>query len=249
VANDICTRLELTHFERTHLLKLIDALLSGTTGMLLPPAQAIINDIETFLINHPSEVPKLERQADGHLTLARRVDNFMSRDMSKLANTIDVRTRGNLFLVVNDPSNVINAESNVTSISPTVAALYVAKNALPFIGKKLFPSIRTDRPRPAGSDAGVVFPMRQRARHRDRDDHGLLRIVLPATMSQATVNVAEDSLARPQRESPAGVWTPTRDPLAQRLGDMDGRLAYMMPCRTSALPASAVLIDVASVLA
>lgn len=153
IANEITSELGLTNFpERDH-LAVIASLMEHSMERLGDPSDNIMNDIKSFIAMKLGGISKLVRQPDGTLALASKLDGFMSRSASRLGNTQQTVFTGESFFVANDWP-----EQGVTTLkSATRPALYVAKAAMPRVGKQLFPSVRTDPsrtvpPRLAGTD-------------------------------------------------------------------------------------------------
>lgn len=140
IANEITTELGLTNFPEDDHVGVIATLMAHSLDRLGDPSENIMNDIKSFIAMKIGGMSKLTRQADGTLSLAGKLDGFMSRSASRLGNTQQTVFTGESFFVANDWP-----EHGITTLkSATRPALYVAKAALPRVGRQLFPSVRTD---------------------------------------------------------------------------------------------------------
>lgn len=156
VANDIVTELGLTNFARQDHLEVIGSLMGHSLDRLGDPRDNIISDIRNFIAMKMGGMPKLTRSTDNTLVLASKLDGFMSRSASRLANTQQTAFTSDTFFVADDwPQPGV-----ATIAAGTRPALYIAKAALPRVAKVLFPSVRTDPSRTVpGRLKGSEFEM------------------------------------------------------------------------------------------
>lgn len=201
VANEITTELGLTNFaERDH-LEVIAMLMGHSLERLGDPSENIINDIRNYIAMKMGGLPKLTRSADNTLTLAGKLDGFMARSASRLANTQQTAFSADTFFVADDWP-----QPGVTTLaSATRPALYIAKAALPRIAKSLFPSVRTDPSRTVpGRLKGTEFEMQEVHEAVLGLNTVYYRILLPRSMVAVIAPEAPQVTVGPQGQQLAG---------------------------------------------